>query len=472
MSKELCHIGIVGLGTMGSNLALNIAQNGFSIAVYNRTPESTKLLMSNESFRGKLTPCYSLEEMVRSLRKPRTIVLMIKAGDPIDELIGLLKAELEIGDILVDGGNSHFKDTDRRIEELKEQGIIYLGVGISGGEYGARFGPSIMAGGSFAGYKEICPILEKIAAQVEGQSCAAYVGNDSAGHYVKMVHNAIEYGLMQLIAETYDLMNRGLSLEVSELRNIYNTWNQTELNSYLIEITADIFDTQDDKSEDYLINKILDKATQKGTGMWNSVETMTLQVPVPTLDIAVTMRNLSASKEERVVASEVYATIEATGHIVADGFIESLRNALYAGMIITFAQGMSQLHHASIVYGYALKLEEVARIWRGGCIIRAKLLDQITLAFQSQPDLSNLLLDHTMSKVVTYKQGDLRKVISSAVEAGIPVAGFSSCLAYFDAYRSVQLPANLTQAQRDYFGAHSYERVDREGHFHTQWKGK
>lgn len=468
--SQMCDIGIIGLGTMGSNLALNIVEHGFPTAVFNRNPLVTKMFIDKKPPGAYVQACYSLQEIVNSLQKPRRIMLMIKAGQAIDEVFGELSSLLEKGDILIDGGNSYFKDTERRAKALAQQGIIYMGVGISGGEHGARYGPSIMVGGLPDGYLQVQPIFESIAAKFHGKSCVAHLGLGAVGHYVKMVHNAIEYGLMELIAESYDVMSRGLGLQPSELQQVYSEWNQTELSSFLLEITAEIFGVKDDNTDGYLIEKIVDTAMQKGTGMWNSEEAMAIQIPIPTLDIGVTMRNLSALKKQRIIANASCLGPNVPIKITQDVFIGQVKNALYAGMIITFTQGMAQLFEASKVHGYGLYLEDVASIWRGGCIIRTQLLDKIKTAYSHQPELANLLLDDSLRQPFEALQEDLRAVVCAAVEAGIPVPGFMSCIAYFDAYRSLRLPVNLIQAQRDYFGAHHYERIDREGQFHTNWK--
>lgn len=468
--SQLCDIGIIGLGTMGSNLALNIVEHGFPTAVFNRNSLVTKTFMDKDPQGAFVQDCYSLQEIVASLKKPRRLMLMIKAGLAVDEVINQLSSLLETGDILIDGGNSYFKDTERRTKTLAAQGIIYLGVGISGGEYGARYGPSMMVGGVAEGYVHVQPIFESISATFHGQPCVAHLGLGSVGHYVKMVHNAIEYGFMQLIAESYDVLRRGLDLQPNELQQLYQEWNQGELSSFLLEITAEIFDVKDSTTHEYLIEKILDTAMQKGTGMWNSEEAMAIQVPIPTLDIGVMMRNLSALKDQRTIAHSSCKGPNPPIQLPRDIFISQVKNALYAGVIITFAQGMAQLTTASTIHNYHLSLEKVASIWRGGCIIRTKLLDKIKRIYLQQPELANLLLDDSLRQLFEELQEDLRIVTCSAIATGIPVPGLMSCIAYFDAYRSLRLPVNLIQAQRDYFGAHQYERTDRQGKFHTDWK--
>ena len=412
----------------------------------------------------------SLKEFVALLRVPRAVMMLVPAGPPVDAVIRDLLPCLERGDLIIDGGNSHFSDLGLRTKTLAKHGIQFLGVGISGGEYGARHGPSIMPGGPRDAYERVRPIFEAIAAKAKDEPCVTYLGPGSAGHYVKMVHNGIEYGLMRLIAETYDLMKRGLEMTDDELRDVYDLWHRGELSSYLVEITARIFGQMDEKTGKRLIDVILDEAKQTGTGMWTSQDAMEMQVPVPTIDVAVAMRNLSALEREREEASR--ALSRHIRHCQGDSqvFIEQLRSALYAGMIITYAQGMALLAVASAKRKYHLDLEAVARIWRGGCIIRAELLEDIRGAFRANRALPNLLLDPNLAKKVTTHQEGLRKVVSAASEWGIPAPGLMASLAYLDSYRSAWLPANLIQAQRDYFGSHTYERIDAKGTFHTEWE--
>lgn len=469
MKNQGCDIGLIGLGVMGRNLVLNMADQGFLVAVYNRTTGKTREFIEKEIGSRDIRGGYNLKEFTSLLRKPRAILLLVKAGPPVDAVIEELLSYLEPGDLLIDGGNSYFRDTNRRSKSLAEKGFLYLGMGISGGEYGARHGPSMMPGGSKEAYERVLSVLEATAAKVDGEPCVTFLGFTSAGHYVKMVHNGIEYGLMELIAETYDLMKRGLGLTNDELHVVYNKWNQGELKSYLIEITAQIFLQRDDKTNKRLIDMILDEAKQKGTGKWTSWGAMDLQVPTPTVDAAVMMRDLSGYKVERKIAAQMIHGPKTTFKGDRDRFISQLRNALYASMIITYTQGMALLKQASNAYGYGLNLEAVARIWRGGCIIRAALLENIRTSYQKQPGLVNLLMDPHLSEEVMARQGDLREVVSIAANLGLPAPGLMVSLAYFDGYRSAWLPANLMQAQRDYFGAHTYERVDEMGVFHTQW---
>ena len=468
MDERTCEIGVVGLGVMGSNLLLNIADHGFAVAGYNRDPSRLQSLLAETGERA-VRGALSLEALAGMLRPPRAVLMLVSAGSAVDEVIKGLLPYLAPGDLIMDGGNSFFEDTDARAKTLAEKGILYMGVGISGGEEGARRGPSIMPGGPREGYERVRPILEAIAAHVNGEPCVAYLGPGSAGDYVKMVHNGIEYGLMQLIAECYDLMKRGLGLGNDDLHAVFDQWNAAELNGYLMEITARVFLEVDDKTGRRLVDLILDKAKQKGTGEWASQNAMRLGVPVPTIDVAVAARNLSALKDERVAAGNLlHGPAPRIGKERGD-FVARLREALYAAMIITYAQGMAQLRGASLANGYHLSLEDVARIWRGGCIIRAALLEKIRDAFRVQPDLTNLLIDPFLGKEVERRQEALREVVGAAAAAGIPTPGLMVSLAYFDSYRSAWLPANLVQAQRDFFGAHTYERVDAKGSFHTEW---
>ncbi len=469
MSNQGCDIGLIGLGVMGRNFVLNVADHGFAVAVYNRTAEKTREFLENEVGDRDIRAGYSLKEFAGLLKKPRAVIMLVAAGDPVDAVIQELLPFLESGDLLIDSGNSHFTDTNRRAKQISGKGLLYMGMGISGGEAGARYGPSLMPGGPKAGYERIRPIMEAAAAKVNGEPCVTYLGPGSAGDYVKMVHNGIEYGIMELIAETYDLLKRCLGLKPQALKDIYESWNQGELNSFLVEITARILGRKDERTGKPLVEVILDQAKQKGTGMWTSWDAMDLQMATPTIDVAVVMRDLSGYKEERQAASRLLK-----GPRIAFGgdqqqFINKLKNALYAGMIVTYAQGLALLKKASETYGYGLDLEAVARIWRGGCIIRAALLEDIRAAYKNRPDLANLLLDPHLGQEFLGRQTDLRDVVGAAAELGLPAPALMASLAYFDAYRSSRLPANLIQAQRDFFGAHTYERVDAPGSFHTEW---
>jgi 6-phosphogluconate dehydrogenase len=461
--------GLIGLAVMGQNLVLNIEEKGYSVAVFNRTAARTEEFMAGEAKGKKIQPTYSIEEFVGALVQPRRIMLMVKAGAPVDDNIAQLLPHLAPGDILIDGGNSFFVDTIRRNKELSAKGILYIGTGVSGGEEGARRGPAIMPGGQPEAYKLVEPILTKISAQVEGEPCCTYIGPDGAGHYVKMVHNGIEYGDMQLISEAYYLMKNALGMKAAELHDTFAQWNDGELDSYLIEITRDIFAKIDEETGQPLVELILDKAGQKGTGKWTSQSALDLGTPAPTIAEAVFARCISAIKEERVAASQQLKGPEGKYQGDKAAFVDAIREALYASKICSYAQGFALIRDAGKEYHWDLKFGELAKIWRGGCIIRARFLHRITEAFGKNPALANLLLDPYFKQIVEGAQANWRKVICAATELGIPMPAFSSALSYFDAYRRASLPANLIQAQRDYFGAHTYQRTDKEGTFHTQW---
>ncbi|MCY7915086.1 NADP-dependent phosphogluconate dehydrogenase [Bacillus haynesii] len=467
MAKQ--QIGVVGLAVMGKNLALNIESRGFSVSVYNRSSAKTEEFL--QEAKGKnVVGTYSIEEFVASLEKPRKILLMVKAGTPTDATIQSLLPHLEKGDILIDGGNTYYKDTQRRNRELAESGIHFIGTGVSGGEEGALKGPSIMPGGQKEAHELVKPILEAISAKVDGEPCTTYIGPDGAGHYVKMVHNGIEYGDMQLISESYFILKHIVGLSSDELHEVFSEWNKGELDSYLIEITADIFTKKDEETGKPLVDVILDKAGQKGTGKWTSQSALDLGVPLPIITESVFARFISSMKEERVKASKLLAGPEAKPAAEnKEELIEAVRKALFMSKICSYAQGFAQMKAASEEYGWDLKYGDIAMIFRGGCIIRAAFLQKIKEAYDRDPELDNLLLDPYFKNIVESYQGALRKTISLAVEQGIPVPCFSSALAYFDSYRTATLPANLIQAQRDYFGAHTYERTDKEGIFHTEW---
>jgi 6-phosphogluconate dehydrogenase len=466
MSKA--NFGFMGLGVMGHMLALNMERNGFRVAGYDLDAEKVKAFGTN--YPGKnLIACATLEEFLSALERPRRIMMMIPAGKATDGAIESVRASLDPGDLLIDGGNTFFQDTERRSMDLESQGIIYIGTGVSGGEYGALWGPSIMPGGQPEAWELVKPIFEAIAAKVHGEPCVAYMGPRGAGHYVKMVHNGIEYGDMQLIAEAYDILHRGLGLDNSQLHEVFAEWNRGELESYLIEITADIFTKADLETGQAVVDLILDEAQQKGTGKWTSQNSLDLGAPTPTINAAVESRIVSAYKEERVAASALLRGPSASIATDPKDVINRVRDALYAAKICSYAQGFGLMRLASKEYGYNLNYGEIARIWRGGCIIRARFLNDIRQAFQRDPDLPNLMVDPEFAQAMNARQDSLRKVVALAAESGIPALAFSSALAYYDAYRSARLPANLTQAQRDYFGAHTYRRLDRQGSFHTQW---
>ncbi|RZJ51559.1 MAG: NADP-dependent phosphogluconate dehydrogenase [Chryseobacterium sp.] len=461
--------GIVGLGVMGRNLLLNIASHNFAAAGLDLDTEKVNSLQQEADSDHIIEATTDVKHFVELIQQPRAIMLLVPAGKPVDSAIASLLPHLDKGDIIIDGGNTYFTDTDRRFIELSEKGIHFFGMGISGGEKGARFGPAMMPGGDQKAYERLRPIFEAIAAKVDGEPCVEYLGNGSAGNYVKMVHNGIEYGIMQLISEIYDLMKRGYNLDDETIQKTFEEWNQThELKSYLIEITGKIL-KQKDEDGTQLINKISDWARSKGTGKWTSQNAMDLQVPIPTIDAAVFMRDMSKTKPERIEAAKKLVWNAAESNVNTSEAIAALKSALYLSIVVTYAQGLAQLHTASKEYNYGLNLETVAKIWRGGCIIRATILEDFRKAYGAKSDLPNLLLDSGIASTLTENQAGMRNVIQFAVQKGLPVAGLMNSLAYFDAYRSANLPTNLIQAQRDYFGAHTYERIDAEGVFHTQW---
>lgn len=463
--------GIIGLGVMGENLALNVASRGFSLVVYNRTAERTRRFVEGSAAGTSIRAAYSLEEFVAALAPPRRLLLMVSAGPAVDALLHQLRPLLEAGDIVIDAGNSFFQDTERRAREWAGTGLFFCGMGVSGGERGARYGPSLMPGGPPEAYARLEPILTRIAAQVEDGPCCTYIGPRGAGHFVKMVHNGIEYGDMQLIAEAYDLLRHGLGLPASEVRTVFEEWNRGELQSYLIEITRDIVAFPDPETGQPLVEQILDQAEQKGTGKWTTQTALDLGVPTPTLNAAVEARLMSAYKAERVAAARLLRGPAARFTGDRQGFIAALRDALYASKICSYAQGMAMLQAASAAFDYRLPLGEIARIWKGGCVIRALFLGRIQAAFTRHPELPNLLVDDDFREAVMVRQESWRTVIQTGVELGLALPAMGASLAYFDAYRRERLPANLLQAQRDYFGAHTYRRLDREGTFHTHWGG-
>ncbi|SPJ32994.1 NADP-dependent phosphogluconate dehydrogenase [Kushneria phyllosphaerae] len=465
-------IGVMGMAVMGRNLALNIESRGYTVSIYNRSSEKTDEVLA-ENPNSKLVPFYEIETFVASLEKPRRILLMVAAGEATDKTIESLKPYLDKGDILIDGGNTYYPDTIRRNRELSEAGLNFIGTGVSGGEEGALKGPSIMPSGQREAYDMVAPILEKIAARAEdGEPCVNYVGPDGAGHYVKMVHNGIEYGDMQLISEAYAILKEGLGLSNDELADVFTEWNEGELDSYLIDITARIFRKRDENGE-YVVDTILDSAGQKGTGKWTSKSALDLGVPLPLITESVFARFISSLKEERVAASKV---LKGPAQKPFEGdraeFIEKVRQALYFSKIASYAQGFAQMRSASDNYDWNLDYGQVAKLFRAGCIIRARFLQKITDAYQETPALSNLLMAPYFSDIADRYQQSLRDVISHAVQNGIPVPTFSSAVAYYDSYRAEKLPANLVQAQRDFFGAHTYKRLDRDGVFHTEWLEK
>ena len=467
-------IGLIGLAVMGQNLVLNMNDHGFTVAVFNRTVSKVDEFCEGPAKGTKVIGTHSIEEFIQQLKRPRRIMLMVKAGQPVDEFIEHLLPHLEKGDIIIDGGNSLFTDTNRRCKDLAQKGILFIGTGISGGEEGARHGPSIMPGGNPAAWLYVKDIFQSIAAKVDGEPCCDWVGDNGAGHYVKMVHNGIEYGDMQLISESYDLLRKALGLNADELQKIYSKWNQGELNSYLIEITAQIFEVRDEDGSP-LVDHILDVAGQKGTGKWTVINASDLGIPLTLIGEAVFARFLSSLKDERVAASKLLKGPEITtfqGN--RDEFIDSIGKSLYASKIISYAQGFMLMHQAAVEYKWNLNYGKIALMWRGGCIIRSKFLGNIKEAFDKNPKLQNLLLDNFFLQVMSSNQKSWRKVIASAAELGIPIPCMSSALSFFDGYRTEKLPANLLQAQRDFFGAHTYEKIDkpRGKFFHTNWTGK
>jgi 6-phosphogluconate dehydrogenase len=460
---------MVGLGVMGRNFVLNMADQGFSVAGFDKAPAQVAAL-HKEAERRPVRGAKDPKDFAALLRRPRTILLLVPAGRPVDAAIGDLLPHLEPDDLIVDAGNSHFKDTDVRARKLADRGLRFLGVGISGGEEGARHGPSIMPGGPKEAYERVRPIFEAAAAQVNGEPCVAYLGPGSAGHYVKMVHNGIEYGLMQLIAETYDLMKRGMGLTDDELHDFYAGWNKGEMEGYLVKITGDIFAKRDGKTHLRLIDEIRGVAKQLGTGTWTSESALELGVPIPGIDAAVASRNLTTLEAERATAAAGLPRPAPTYSGDRAAFLRQVGRALFAGTLIVYAQGMALLQAASVEYGYGLDLSAIARIWRGGCIIRAAVLEHIREAYHNQPKLPNLLLDPELAKRALVHQEDLRAVVVAAARLGLPAPALMASLGYYDGYRSAWLPGNLVQAQRDYFGAHTFERIDAKGAFHADWE--
>ena len=471
MIEQKCQLGMVGLGVMGRNVLLNMAEHSFPVAGYDKDPQKVELLNS-EAAKLPIQSATDVVSFTNLLQVPRAVMLLVPAGPVVDNVIRDLLPHLEQGDLIIDAGNSHFTDTDLRQKTLEAKGLHFFGMGVSGGEAGARHGPSLMPGGPEQAYSRVRPILEAVAAKVNGEPCVAYLGPGSAGHYVKMVHNGIEYGMMQLIAESYDLLRRGLNLTDDELGDLFDQWNQVELNSYLIEITADIFRKVDEITGKRLVDVVLDAARQLGTGMWTSQDALGLQIPTPTIDIAVAMRNLSGLEDERTALGKRYAAGSHQYHGKREDMIEHIRRALYAAIIIGYTQGFAQLDKASQAYQYNLDLSTVARIWREGCIIRSALLEPIHDAFYRAPGLPHLLLDDYLGHAVFTYLSDLRLLVQTAAELSLPAPAFMASLAYYDSLRSAHLPANLIQAQRDYFGAHTYERVDQRGVFHTHWSNE
>ena len=469
--KQQYDYGMIGIGTMGRNLVYNMCDHGFSVAGFDKDAKQVDTFVKEAGDR-KVFGTTNLDRFIQALKCPRVIMLLVPAGAVVDAVVSELQPLLSEQDLIVDCGNSHFTDTDKRTEALAKENLHFMGIGISGGEEGARFGPSIMPGGKKDIYARVAPMLEAIAAKVNNEPCVTYLGTGSAGHYVKMVHNGIEYGLMQLISETYQLLKEGAGLNNAELHQLFSKWNEGQLQSFLIEITATIFAQKDDLTGNHLVDMIADSAQQKGTGKWTSQGAMDLGIPIPLIDAAVTMRELSAFKDERVAAAQKLKGPGGDIKISKDELIIALEDALYFSMITAYAQGMSLLQHASEELKYNLKLADVAAIWRGGCIIRAGLLENIRSAYAGEPKLANIMMNDFFAKELANAQASIRKVIGIGAENGIPLAAMMSALSYYDGYRQGWLPANLIQAQRDYFGAHTYMRTDRKGIFHTQWNQK
>lgn len=474
----ISRIGLAGLAVMGQNLALNIAEKGFPISVYNRTVSKVDETVDRALREGKLPLIgqYNPRDFVLSIKRPRSVIILVKAGAPVDQTIAALSEHMEPGDTIIDGGNEWYENTERRISEANAKGLLYLGMGVSGGEDGARNGPSLMPGGSHQAYLNIRDILEKVAAQVEDGPCVTYIGEGGSGNFVKMVHNGIEYGDMQLISEAYDVLKNAGGLSNSELADIFAEWNRGELESFLIEITADIFQVKDlETGHGELVDKILDKTGMKGTGKWTVQQAAELSIAAPTIAASLDSRYLSGLKDEREAASQIFKEeglkeeINNLGVVDKKRLIDDVRQALYASKICSYAQGMNLLRAKSVEKGWNLNLGEMARIWKGGCIIRAVFLDRIKKAYQRNPVLANLLVDPEFAREMVQRQAAWRRVVGLAIQKGISVPGMSSSLQYFDTYRRGRLPANLVQAQRDYFGAHTYERIDLPGSYHTEW---
>jgi 6-phosphogluconate dehydrogenase len=469
MANNSFKFGMIGLGVMGRNLLLNMADHGFAVVGFDKDAQKGTTLESSATPGTTVKGVSTLAEMVQLLEKPRSMMMLVPAGKPVDDVINDLLPLLEKGDIVIDGGNSHYIDTLRRVKFMEEKGFHFMGVGISGGEQGARTGPSIMPGGDPEAYTHIKALLESVAAKVNGDPCVAHLGKGAAGHYVKMVHNGIEYAIMQLISETYDLLHRGLGCNNDDLHKIYKNWNDGELQSFLVEITRDIFLKEDDKTGNRLVDMILDKAGAKGTGKWTSQDAMDLGIPIPVIDMAVCMRELSAYKDERTQAAGLYKQSSSEIPVPKEVFIQQVQDALFFAVIISYAQGLAMLHIASKELDMQIPLPEVVKVWRGGCIIRSSLLEVFFKAFQKNPQLANLLLEGEIAQLLQAKKQNMRNVIIHAIHMGYPVAGLMAALSYFDAYRSERMPTNLIQAQRDYFGAHTYQRIDEPGVFHTEW---
>ena len=472
MADQLYDFGMIGLGVMGRNLLLNLADHGYPVIGFDLDAQKSNSLEAAATAGTTVKGVTTLADMVRLLNTPRKVMMLVPAGKPVDNVIESLLPLLETGDIIIDGGNSHYTDTLRRVKYLEPKGLHFMGMGVSGGEHGARTGPSIMPGGDLDAWHNVQPLLEAVSAKVNNEPCVAYMGKDAAGHYVKMVHNGIEYAIMQLISEVYDLLKRGAGLTNDELYEVFKQWNEGELQSYLVEITRDVFLQVDEGTGSRLVDMILDKAGSKGTGKWTSQDAMDLPVSIPTIDMAVAMRDLSSYKEERTAA---YALYKADAQPISGSKAELIAiagEALYFATLICYAQGLAMLHKASLELSMETPLEDVVKIWRGGCIIRSTLLEVFYQAYVKNKALPNILLDEAIAGIVKQKEPSIRSFVKIAAESRVPAGGLASALAYFDAYTSQLMPVNLIQAQRDYFGAHTYERIDKPGKFHTEWGGQ
>ncbi len=469
---EQAEIGLIGLGVMGSNLSLNIAEKGNRIAVFNRTPEATRKFYAEAGeLQGQLVPCETIEEFVASIRPPRPIIIMIKAGDPVDQQMELLKPYLSAGDIMIDAGNANFRDTMRRFESLSGSDLTFIGMGVSGGEEGARHGPSIMVGGTEESWKRVEKVLTSIAAKYDGVPCVAWLGNDGAGHFVKTIHNGIEYADMQMIAESYGILRDGLKMSAKEIGEVFGEWNKGRLNSYLIEITEAVLKADDPSTGKPIVDLILDQAGQKGTGKWSAIESQQMGVPATAIEAAVAARSISSFKAEREAAENILGLPDVGAFKVADkaAFIKDLEAALLAAKVGAYAQGFAVMAQASREYNWSLPMPTIARIWRAGCIIRSQFLDEITTAFTKDPHVANLIVTPAFAQIVKETDGPLRRVVSAAVLGGLPVPALASALGYFDAYRRGRGTANLIQAQRDFFGAHGFDRIDGKDIHHGPW---
>ncbi len=469
MDNQLFDFGMVGLGVMGRNLLLNVADHGFKSIGFDKDPVKTADFEKAASPGTIVKGVNTLQEMVAQLATPRRIMILVPAGKPVDDVIESLLPLVSAGDIIIDGGNTYYTDTLRRYQYLQPKGLHFIGIGVSGGEEGARFGPSMMPGGDMVAWEHLKPVLQAIAAKVNGEPCVDYMGKGAAGHFVKMVHNGIEYSIMQLICEVYDILHRGAGLSNEDLHQIFSQWNEGALKSYLIEITADIFTQKDDKTPAHLVDMILDKAGSKGTGKWTSQIAMDMGVAIPSIDMAVTMRNISSLKKERLAAEALHQREGQAASLKAANLDDDCRKALYTAIILSYVQGMAMLHTASNDLAMEIPLQNAVKVWRGGCIIRSTLLETFYNAYQKNPGTPNLLLDEAITALVKENIGALRKIVAAAAIGGYPVGGLMNALSYYDAYTTGRLPLNLLQAQRDYFGAHTYERIDGEGKFHTKW---